>query len=110
MEKKFGRGDIVWLDFSPTHGHEQKGKRPALVLSPEKYNVRSKLMLVCPITSQQKGHPFEVPIQAKVSGVVLADQIRSIDWTARKVTKTGVAPKHTLQEVARLISLILPEH
>ena len=79
------RGDAVWLDFNPQAGHEQAGKRPAIVLSPAAYNRKVGLCLFCPITSQAKGYPFEVAIPAglKVTGVVLADQVKSLDWKAR---------------------------
>jgi len=78
-------GDIVWIDFQPTRGHEQKGERPALVLSPKEYNTKVGLMLVCPVTSTVKGYPFEVVLTGtkKVRGVVLADQVRSVDWRLR---------------------------
>jgi mRNA interferase MazF len=81
------RGDIILLSFDPTLGHEQAGFRPAVVLSPEIYNKASGLCLVCPITSSIKGYPFEVNLDGakKTSGVALADQVRSIDWQARKI-------------------------
>jgi mRNA interferase MazF len=87
------RGDIVWLQFNPQAGHEQAGHRPALVLSPASYNRRSGLMLCCPMTSQRKGYPFEVVITDdpdRVS-VVLADQVKSLDWKIRKAVKKGAA-------------------
>ena len=75
------RGDIVWLDFNPQIGHEQMGKRPALVISPFDYNAKVGLAIFCPITSQKKGYPFEVNIKnKKIDGVVLSDQIKSLDW------------------------------
>ena len=79
------RGDLVWLDFDPQAGHEQSGRRPALVLSPVAYNERTGLALCCPITSRVKGYPFEValPPGIEIDGVVLADQLRSLDWRAR---------------------------
>ena len=79
------RGDIVWMSFTPQAGHEQAGHRPALVVSPREYNALTSLALCCPITSQVKGYPFEVglPLTGNVGGVVLADQIRSLDWKAR---------------------------
>ncbi len=88
------RGDIVWLEFSPQAGHEQAGHRPALVLSPGSYNGRVGLALVCPITSQAKGYPFEVtlPPGAAVAGVALSDQVRSLDWRARRARLVGRAP------------------
>ena len=74
------RGDIVWLNFNPQTGHEQKGRRPAIVISPMEYNAKVGLSLFCPITSQIKNYPFEVRIQnKKIDGVVLADQIKSLD-------------------------------
>lgn len=81
-----GRGDIVWLEFNPQAGHEQAGHRPAFVLSPKAYNTQTGLALVCPITSKVKGYVFEVsiPTGLPVNGVVLADQIRSVDWRARQ--------------------------
>jgi len=81
------RGDIMLLRLDPTLGHEQAGSRPVVVLSPDLYNKASGLCLVCPITNQVKGYPFEVPLEGtrKTTGVALADQIRSIDWQARKV-------------------------
>lgn len=80
------RADIVWLSFAPQAGHEQAGRRPALVLSPSAYNAKVGLALFCPITSQVKRYPFEVmvPDGLRVTGVVLSDQIKSLDWRARK--------------------------
>ena len=79
------RGDIVWMSFKPQAGHDQAGHRPALIVSPQGYNVITCLALRCPITSQVKGYPFEVtlPASGRVTGVVLADQLRSLDWKAR---------------------------
>lgn len=79
------RGDIVWMSFTPQAGHEQAGRRPALVISPREYNAITSLALCCPITSQVKGYPFEVslPPAGPITGVVLADQIKSLDWRAR---------------------------
>ena len=81
------RGDIILLSFDPTLGHEQAGFRPAVVLSPEYYNKASGLCLVCPITTNIKGYPFEVILEGakKTTGVALSDQVRSIDWQARKI-------------------------
>ena len=80
------RGDIVWLTFTPQAGHEQAGRRPALVLSPKAYNVKVGLAIFCPITSQVKGYPFEVAIPQglTVGGVILSDQVKSLDWKARQ--------------------------
>jgi len=79
------RGDVVWLSFSPQSGHEQAGLRPALTLSPEAYNRKAGLALFCPITTKAKGYPFEVPVPAglKVTGVVLSDHVKTLDWHAR---------------------------
>ncbi|OGW55401.1 MAG: hypothetical protein A2Y81_08260 [Nitrospirae bacterium RBG_13_43_8] len=81
------RGDVILLSFDPTSGHEQAGFRPAVVLSPEYYNKASGLCLVCPITTNIKGYPFEVILDGakKTTGVALADQVRSIDWQTRKI-------------------------
>ena len=94
------QGDIVWLTFDPQAGHEQAGRRPALVISPEPYNRKVGLALICPITSRRKGYPFEVEIPKglEVSGVVLADQIKSLDWKARKADFCCTPPKETLLE------------
>jgi mRNA interferase MazF len=80
------RGDAVWLEFDPQAGHERAGRRPGVVLSPAAYHSKVGLALFCPITSQAKGYPFEVPLPAasKMSGVVLADQIKNLDWRGRK--------------------------
>jgi len=87
-------GHVVWLEFDPQAGHEQAGLRPALVLSPASYNGKVGLALVCPVTSQVKGYPFEValPPGGPISGVVLADQVRSCDWRARRARPAGRAP------------------
>lgn len=79
------RGDVIWLNFDPQAGHEQAGRRPALVISPAKYNRVSGLVVVCPITNRAKGYPFEVPVPTglAVTGVVLADQVKNMDWQAR---------------------------
>jgi len=79
------RGDVVWLSLGPQAGHEQTGRRPALVLSPKEYNNKVGLSIMCPITSQVKGYPFEVmiPEDCKVEGVVLSDQVKSLDWRER---------------------------
>ena len=80
------RGDVVWLSFDPQAGYEQAGRRPAFVLSPESYNRKTGLFLACPVTSKVKGYPFEVvlPDGVGVSGAILADQIKSLDWKARR--------------------------
>jgi mRNA interferase MazF len=105
------RGDIVWINFDPRTGHEQSGQRPALILSPVVYNRRAKLALVCPITSQVKGYPFEVvlPDKLDVSGVILSDHIRSVDWLARNAVYVCKVPENVLEEVlAKLDTLLNP--
>lgn len=91
------RGDLVWLDFTPQAGHEQAGHRPAVVLSPRAYNSRSGLAVVVPVTTRPKGRPFEValPSGLPIRGVVLADQVRSVDWSARGVEHAGRLPSET---------------
>lgn len=95
------RGDLLWLTFDPQAGHEQAGRRPALVLSPAAYNRRANLALVCPITTQAKGYPFEVALPAglPLSGVVLADHLKSADWVARRAEIVGKASADVLAEV-----------
>ena len=95
------RGDIVWIDFDPQAGHEQGGRRPALIVSPRSYNRKVGLALLCPITSQRKGYPFETPLPKglKVTGVVLADQVKSVDWHARRAEFCCKAPTATVLDV-----------
>jgi len=102
------RGHLIWLSFDPQAGREQARRRPALVLSPAAYNDRAGLALVCPITNQVKGYPFEVrlPQGGPIAGVVLADHVKSVDWGARHAEFAGVAPAAELKEVtARLAPL-----
>ncbi len=103
------RGDILWLTFDPQAGHEQAGRRPALVLSPAAYNRRAKLALVCPITNQAKGYPFEVALPAglPLSGVVLADHLKSADWAARRAQFAAKAPAGVLAEVTAKLRPLL---
>jgi mRNA interferase MazF len=103
------RGDVVWLEFDPQAGHEQAGHRPALVLSPSAYNRRSGLMLCCPITSRVKGYPFEVALAGKrgLSGVVLADQVKSLDWRARRARKKDAAPPEAVRETMGKLHALL---
>lgn len=104
------RGHVVWLDLNPVRGHEQRGSRPALIVSSEKYNAKSGLALVCPITSQVKGYPFEVALTIKaVAGVLLADQIRSIDWTERRVKKIGLVSEKTMAEIQDLLRKLITD-
>ena len=103
------RGDIIWLSFAPQAGHEQAGRRPALVLSPASYNRKVGLGLFCPITSSVKGYPFEVPLPTSlpVSGVVLSDQVKSLDWRARRAEFAARLPATLLAEVLGRIGALL---
>ena len=105
------RGDVVWLEFNPQAGHEQAGKRPALVVSPAAYNRRVGLALFCPLTTQVKGYPFEVVLPAglKAQGAILADQIKSLDWRVRRAKLLCRVPPEVVEEtLARLQALIEP--
>ena len=103
------RGDVVWISFNPQAGHEQAGHRPALVLSPQSYNRKVGLVLLCPITNQIKGYPFEVriPPGVKVSGVVLSDQVKSMDWKARGASLLCSLPEKTVREVLSKVCVLL---
>jgi len=103
------RGDLVWVSLNPQAGHEQAGRRPALVVSPAEYNKRVGLALMCPITSKSKGYPFEVslPDNLKISGVVLSDQVKSLDWRAREAQVADVAPESTTAEVMGKLNALL---
>jgi mRNA interferase MazF len=105
------RGDIVWISLDPQAGHEQRGRRPALVLSPAAYNVRVGLALFCPITKQVKGYPFEVALPAglPVSGAVLADHVKSLDWNARQCAHICVVPEVVVVRVLRALKTLLDE-
>ncbi len=102
------RGDIVWLDFDPQAGREQAGRRPALVLSSVEYNRKVGLMLCCPITSKVKGYPFEVPLPEglAISGVVLSDQIRSLDWRTRNAKQVARVTESILEAVCQLVAAL----
>lgn len=103
------RGDLVWIDFDPQAGHEQAGRRPGLVLSPEAYNRRIGLALICPVTRQAKGYPFEVriPEGLGVSGVLLSDQVRSLDWRARRAELADRVPGELVREALWKFSTLL---
>ncbi len=102
------KGDIVWIIFSSAKGHEQKGKRPALVVSSSLYNEKSGLALFCPITSQKKDYPFEVELKdSGTKGVILADQIRTFDFDERRVEFIEKAPEKVMAETIRKISLLI---
>ena len=100
-------GDIVWLQFDPQAGHEQAGHRPALVLSPAAYNGVRGMMICCPMTSQIKNYPFEVVVSRNPPSVVLADQVKSLDWRARRATRKGSVSPATLAEVQARIKVLL---
>lgn len=102
-------GDIVWLDFDPQAGREQAGKRPALILSPKSYNDVVGLAIVCPITSREKGYPFEVKIASKkITGVILADHVKSLDWRTRSAKLIDRTSEESLLEVVAKLITILP--
>ncbi len=102
-------GDLIWLDFNPQAGHEQAGRRPAVVLSPRAYNDKSSLAVVCPITSQVKGYPFEVvvPRGLPIAGVILADHLKSLDWRQRRAERAGKVPKQVVEEVLNRLAPLL---
>lgn len=102
-------GDVVWLEFDPKSGHEQGGTRPALVISPAKYNAKTGLMLCCPITNQIKGYPFEVVIKNNpaVTGAILSDQIKNLDWQARKAKFKSKISTEEMWEVKGKIKAVL---
>lgn len=102
-------GDLVWLTFDPQAGHEQRGRRPALILSPRAYNVKARLAIACPITSHAKGYPFEVPLPPgrKISGVVLADHVKNLDWHARRVVFEAKAPADVVIDVRERLRVLL---
>ncbi|MBI3304849.1 endoribonuclease MazF [Candidatus Parcubacteria bacterium] len=103
-----GRGDIVWADFDPVRGHEEQGRRPAFAVSSLEYNSRSGLALLCPITSKPKGYPFEVEINlAKIKGVILADQVRSVDWSKRRIKLIAKADYSVLEKVRERLALLI---
>lgn len=105
------RGDLVWLTFDPKAGHEQAGRRPALVLSPSSYNRRAGLAVFVPVTRQVKGYPFEVRIPAglEVAGAVLSDQLKSLDWRARNATRFGSLPPDVTRDVLQKALLLVSE-
>jgi mRNA interferase MazF len=103
------RGDAVWITLNPQAGHEQAGRRPAVTLSPAAYNGRVGLALFCPITNQIKGYPFEVllPPGLPVTGVVLADQLKSLDWQARRAEWICRLPEATVAELLQKLRTLL---
>ena len=103
------RGEVVWITLNPQPGHEQSGRRPALVLSPSAYNGKAGVAILCPITSQTKGYPFEVaiPSGSKLAGVVLADQVKNLDWRVRKAEFICKLPRKTTDEVLEKLGTLL---
>lgn len=115
MEKNFGnfvpdRGDLIWVSFTPSKGHEQDGRRPAIVISPIIYNSKTGLCLVCPITSKTKNYPFEVKINnPKIKGVILSDHIKNIDYNSRNAEFISKVSTSTLSQIAAKLNLLLPK-
>lgn len=103
------RGDAIWIDFNPQAGHEQGGRRPAVILSPQSYNGKVGLCLLSPITNKAKGYPFEVSIPAGlgVTGVVLSDQAKSLDWRVRNAEFIGQLPETVTDEVLKKLKALL---
>ncbi len=103
------RGDVVWITLAPQAGHEQAGRRPAIVLSPAAYNGKVGLALMCPITSRIKGYPFEVilPVGLPVTGVVLSDQVKSLDWRARRAERICALPLPAVVEILQKLGALL---
>ena len=103
------RGDVVWISLSPQAGHEQAGRRPALVLSPKEYNEKVGLSILCPITSQIKRYPFEVtiPDECEAEGVILSDQVKSLDWRVREAEFYCEVPDETVDEVLGKLHALL---
>jgi mRNA interferase MazF len=99
----------VWISLNPQAGHEQAGRRPALILSPIEYNKRVGLALMCPVTSKVKGYPFEValPEDLEISGVVLADQVKSLDWRVRRAERASTVPQSVMIEVLGKLNALL---
>jgi mRNA interferase MazF len=102
-------GDFIWIDLDPTVGHEQRGRRPAIVLSPHNYNAAAGLCVICPITSRVRGYPFEarLPDGDGLRGAVLADQPRSVSWEKRPIRPAGRAPDGVLSEVRERLAAVL---
>ena len=103
------RGDVVWISLNPQAGHEQAGRRPAVVISPQNYNGKVGLAILCPITNQIKGYPFEVliPDGLPVEGAILSDQIKSLDWRARNAGLICTLPTEVISEVLQKLSTLL---
>ena len=95
------RGEVVWITLNPQAGHEQAGRRPAVVLSPGAYNEKVELAILCPVTNQIKGYPFEVllPAGLPVTGAILADQVKSLDWRVRDAEWICALPPRVVAEI-----------
>lgn len=109
MEYVPDRGDVIWLQFNPQAGHEQAGRRPALVISPKAYNRKVGLLICCPITNQKKGYPFEVnlPEGIGITGVILSDQVKSLDWKVRQATFiVRIADEIMIEVIGKLGTLL----
>ena len=104
-------GDVVWISLNPQSGHEQAGRRPAVVLSPQSYNSKVGLAIFCPITNQPKGYPFEVllPAGLPVAGAILSDQVKSLDWRARRTEFICTLPTETISEALQKLATLLSE-
>ena len=104
-------GDAVWITLNPKAGHEQAGRRPAVVLSPQNYNDKTGLAILCPITNQIKGYPFEVlvPTGFPVVGAILSDQVKSLDWRARNAELICALPTDTISEVLQKLDTLLSQ-
>jgi|SRR5438270_10628449 len=98
-------GDVIWIDLNPTMGHEQAGRRPALVLSPAYYNDKTSLAVACPMSTKVKGYPFEVPMPD--GAVILSDQLKSIDWRFRKAKFKEKAPREIVERVRAIVGRLL---
>ena len=104
-------GDAVWITLNPQAGHEHAGRRPAVVLSPQTYNIKTGLAILCPITSQIKGYPFEVLLPAKLplGGAILSDQVKSLDWQARNAELICALPNEIISEVLQKLGTLLEQ-
>ena len=104
-------GDMVWITLNPQAGHEQAGRRPAVVLSPQNYNSKVGLAILCPITSQTKGYPFEalIPSGLPVAGAILSDQVKSLDWRVRNAELICTLPAETISDVLQKLSVLLSQ-
>ena len=105
------RGDVIWITLNPRAGHEQAGRRPAVVLSPGAYNGKVGLAILCPITSQVKGYPFEVriPDGLPVKGVILSDQVKSLDWKARNAERMCTLPLGVVAEILAKLNVLFDQ-